>query len=355
MGALYPVAAHGGPVTVLDLSGVTKSFGGVTAVRGVGLRVEPQSRTAIVGPSGCGKTTLMRLIAGFEAPDAGRIALGDRMLADATGSLPAHKRGIGLVAQDGALFPHLTVAENIGFGLPASDTGREAAIARLADFVGLSHRALHRHPHEVSGGQQQRVALARAMARKPVLMLLDEPFSSLDTGLRIATCGAVIDLLTEARIASILVTHDQAEALAYGDQIAVMHEGTLTQTGAPQTLYLHPKDRRTAEFLGEAVILRAAVADGIARCLLGSISASGPAGEREIMLRPEQIRLRPPEGATAEVIAVEFHGATSVVIVGFSDPARQTLRLRQPSVLLPTPGDRVGFEVIGAAHGLEDG
>ena len=214
-------------MSVLRLKDLQKAYGPVKALDGVSLDVRPGSRTAIVGPSGSGKTTLLRMIAGFDAPDRGSIHLGDTCLADGPNAVPAHRRGIGIVAQDGALFPHLSIRQNIGFGLPRDVPGRDALIASLLEMVGLDASMLPRRPDQLSGGQQQRVALARALARKPKLMLLDEPFSALDTGLRVATRKAVANLLTEQGITTILVTHDQGEALTMSDRVAVFNNGDL--------------------------------------------------------------------------------------------------------------------------------
>ncbi len=213
----------------------------MTALDGIDLGVAAGSRTAIVGPSGCGKTTLLRIIAGFEAPDSGRVALGGRVLSEGPDAMPAHHRGIGFVVQDGALFPHLSVAANVGFGLNRNEPRRAERIAELMDMVELDAALLPRKPDELSGGQQQRVALARALARKPQLMLLDEPFSALDTGLRDTTRKSVARLLSGAGITTILVTHDQPEALSFADQVAVMREGRLPQVGTPRALYLRPQ------------------------------------------------------------------------------------------------------------------
>ncbi|TIS47854.1 MAG: ABC transporter ATP-binding protein, partial [Mesorhizobium sp.] len=275
-------------------NGVAKYYGKVAALAGVDLQVESGSRTAIVGPSGCGKTTLLRLIAGFEAPDRGRIALDGKVLANGGAAVPAHRRGIGVVAQDGALFPHLTIADNIGFGMPRNAEKRAEHIVELAYIVGLDKAILKRRPHELSGGQQQRVALARAMAMKPRLMLLDEPFSALDTGLRASMRKAVAELLEEAGITTILVTHDQAEALSFASQVAVMRDGLFSQVGTPRELYFQPKDRMVAEFLGDAIIVPARIADGFAISPLGRIAVD-TAERRDvarIMLRPEQVVLK---------------------------------------------------------------
>ncbi len=359
-------------MSFLQLRGVSKSYGPVRALAGIDLDVEAGSRTAIVGPSGCGKTTLLRLVAGFEAPDAGRIALEGRVLADGAAAVPAHRRGIGLVAQDGALFPHLTIAENIGFGIGRGEARRGERVAELAYIVGLDRAILQRRPHELSGGQQQRVALARAMAMQPRLMLLDEPFSALDTGLRASMRKAVAELLEAAGITAILVTHDQSEALSFASQVAVMREGAFSQVGAPRDLYLRPKDRMVAEFLGDAVILPAQIGDGFAQCSLGRIAVDSD--ERRdmarIMLRPEQIRLErasrdalsgtvAPGVLFGEVTEAEFAGSTcsvSVRLLNSPDPpdaaaiANSPLVVRQPGMDAPLVGDVARITVTGTAH-----
>jgi iron(III) transport system ATP-binding protein len=202
------------------------------------------SRTVIVGPSGSGKTTLLRMIAGFEFPDSGSLTLNGQTLVDSTHAVPAHQRQIGYVPQDGALFPHMTVAANIGFGLASKGRERQERIAELMDSVALDANMADRWPHELSGGQQQRVALARALAQQPRLMLLDEPFSALDTGLRAAMRKLVARLLADAGVTTILVTHDQSEALSFADQLAVMRNGRLVQSGHPLDLYRYPRMKR---------------------------------------------------------------------------------------------------------------
>ncbi len=189
------------------------------ALDNIDLTVAAGSRTAVVGPSGSGKTTLLRIIAGFEIPDAGQVMLEGETLADGPAIVPAHRRGMGIVSQDGALFPHLSVADNIGFGMERGQVDRAEQINALIDMVELDRGMLDRRPHQLSGGQQQRVALARALGRKPRLMLLDEPFSALDTGLRENMRKAVARVLQNAGITTILVTHDQAEALSFADQV----------------------------------------------------------------------------------------------------------------------------------------
>src|SRR5215470_12070116 len=246
-----------GSMMLLEVQGISRRYGQVTALDRVDLGVPADSRTALVGPSGSGKTTLLRIIAGFDAADAGRVVLGGEVLTDGARAVPAHRRGIGYVAQDGALFPHLSIAENIGFGLPRRHPGRDARIAELARMVELDPVTLRRRPDELSGGQQQRVALARALACQPRLMLLDEPFSALDTGLRATTRKAVARVLGTARITTVLVTHDQNEALSFADQVAVLSNGRLLQVGTPRELYLRPQNPTVAEFMGDAIVLPA--------------------------------------------------------------------------------------------------
>nr|WP_246409966.1 ABC transporter ATP-binding protein [Kaistia hirudinis] len=350
---------------------VEKRYGATLALGGIDLDLAAGSRTAIVGPSGSGKTTLLRIIAGFEAPDAGRVVLDGTMLADGPRSTPPHRRDIGIVAQDGALFPHLSVAENIGYGLSRRYVGRDARIRDLLAMTGLDASILRRRPDQLSGGQQQRVALARALARSPRLILLDEPFSALDTGLRAHTRQAVSELLTAAGITTILVTHDQAEALSFADQVAVMRLGRLLQIGTPRQLYLQPVDPMVAEFLGETIRIPALIRHGIADCALGRIAVDDDrSGEAEIMLRPEQFAIQPVTepaapgdngDALAEVISVDFGGATCTALVRLRTGRERTgaasrtdhamlLRLRVSPIALPDVGTLVRLTVAGRAH-----
>ncbi|BAI71246.1 iron(III) transport system ATP-binding protein [Azospirillum sp. B510] len=353
-------------MSFLQVQGLAKRYGDAVALEDVELTVPVGSRTAIVGRSGSGKTTLLRIVAGFETADGGRIVLDGRPLVDGAEMVPAHRRGIGYVPQDGALFPHLSIADNIGFGLDRSDANRRSRILELLEAVELGPQMLERRPHELSGGQQQRVALARALARKPALMLLDEPFSALDTGLRDSLRRTVARVLCEAGIATILVTHDQAEALSFADQVAVMREGRLTQVGPPQELYRRPRDRETATFLGDAIILPAELENGWALCSLGRLAVSaGPRrGAAEIMLRPEQLRLvvedhelpangaGGPGGGWGRVIDVEFGGSVCKVAVSLGNAPghRGPLLLRHSSMELPRIGSRVRIHVQGEAH-----
>ena len=338
-------------MTLLQLTSLRKNYGSVAALDSVTLSVPAGSRTAIVGPSGCGKTTLLRLVAGFDQPDDGAITFDGQVLADGSSHVPAHKRGIGIVAQDGCLFPHLTVMQNIGFGMTEDRAVKEARAAELMDMVGLDRAMLARKPDQLSGGQQQRVALARALARKPRLMLLDEPFSALDTGLRAATRKAVTDVLTAAGITTLLVTHDQGEALAFADQVAVMRAGKFAQVGSPRDVYSRPVDPSTAAFLGEAIVLPADIVDGRADCPLGVLSVDDGAyrGRADILLRPEQISVSATgEGASGVISEINFCGPTSDarIVVG-EDFA---FRLDIPSRETLLPGDAVKIGVSGKAH-----
>jgi iron(III) transport system ATP-binding protein len=344
----------------LSLGHITKRYGEVAAVSDLTLEIPAGSRTAIVGPSGSGKTTLLRLIAGFDDPDAGSISLGNAVLADATRAVPPHRRSIGYVAQEGALFPHLSVAGNIGFGMPRGEAGRSRRIAELLDQVGLPSPMLERRPHELSGGQQQRVALARALARRPQLMLLDEPFSALDAGLRDAMRQMVGDVLGAAGVTSVLVTHDQAEALSYADHLAVMREGKLVQSGPPQDLYRNPGDAQTARFLGEAIVFELVLENGVAQTPLGAVptNAPGRTGLATILLRPEQIVVIPTgrgERATGLVIERQFRGSTCRLIVEQQMPAGPPARIsvEASSPMAPEAGTPVRLSVIGGAHVLE--
>ncbi|WP_395665031.1 ABC transporter ATP-binding protein [Methylocella sp.] len=346
-------------MSFLRLEGVGKRFGATRALEDVSLDMPGRGRLAVVGPSGSGKSTLLRVVAGFEAPDEGRILLDGEALVDGGVAVPAHRRAIGVVAQDGALFPHLDIEANIGFGLPRRAPDRRARVLELIDLVELEPSMLTRRPHQLSGGQQQRVALARALARRPRLMLLDEPFSALDTGLRDQMRRTVAHALDRAGAAAVLVTHDQAEALAFADQVAVLRDGRLAQVGAPRALYFAPRDPKTATFLGDAVILPAEVRDGHAHCALGRLDVEAPArpGPGRLMVRPEQLRLRALaayEGADApvraRVEAVEFGGGSCALRLRLLDaPQVPEIALRAPSLGCAGVGDVLALSVEGPA------
>lgn len=338
----------------LDVSGLVKSFGSQTVLHGIDLSVTAGTITAVVGASGCGKTTLLRLVAGFENPDGGTISIAGRQVAAAGKCTPAHRRDVGYVAQDGALFPHLTVGQNIAYGMSGRRNAKQR-IAELLQTVSLDESYAARRPHELSGGQQQRVALARALARQPALMLLDEPFSALDTGLRASTRKAVAALLSDAGVTTLIVTHDQEEALSIADQVAVMRDGWFTKVGTPQEVYREPNDRFTAEFLGDCVLLPCTVAGGVATSALGRLPVRGyvPDGGGTLMLRPEQLEATAVSDddlgdGMATVLASEFRGHDVLLTVDLGGDAAP-ITVRQHSVAPPTVDAKVRVHVTGAA------
>ena len=335
----------------LTVQGLTRSFGSTPVLSGVDLHVPVGSLTALLGPSGSGKTTLLRLIAGFDDPDAGSVTVGERLVAGPGRSVPARRRDIGFVPQEGGLFPHLSVAGNVTFGLPRRlrrDTGR---VRELLALVGLDADLADRAPHQLSGGQQQRVALARALAPEPSVVLLDEPFSSLDATLWEETRQAVAAALTATGATAVLVTHDQAEALSMADQVAVLRGGRLVQLTDPRTLYRHPADLDVATFVGESVVLEADVRDGRARSLLGELTVDGAVsdGPARVLLRPEQLRLGAPgaDRPQARVRGVDFYGHDSRVWLDL--PGGTTVIARLEGADLPVVGQDVGITVVGPA------
>ncbi|MDR7251528.1 iron(III) transport system ATP-binding protein [Nocardioides sp. BE266] len=336
----------------LTITGVTKSFGTTRAVDGVTLVVPHGSFTTVLGPSGCGKTTLLRLIAGFLVPESGSIAFGDTVVAgDGVRSAPPQARRVGYVAQEGALFPHLDVAANIAFGLPKEARGTASGrdrVAEMLDLVELPADFRDRRPDELSGGQQQRVALARSLAPQPAVVLLDEPFSSLDASLRGSTSRAVRRALEATNTSALLVTHDQNEALSLADQVAVMRAGQLVQSAAPSEVYLSPSDPQVAEFVGRAVVLPGTAHEAHATCALGEVVLTEPAtGAVSLMIRPEQVYvdLAHDEGVRGEVEEVSYYGHDCAVQVRLADGT--SVLSRMSGVRHPAPGDVVHLRVTG--------
>lgn len=343
----------------VQIRSLTKSFEH-TVLDGLDLDIAEGGITAVLGPSGCGKTTLLRIIAGFETPDAGTVSIAGREVAGPRGCVPPHQREVGYVAQDGALFPHLTVGQNVAYGLKGGLRNRATRdhVAHLLDMVSLDERLMSRRPAELSGGQQQRVALARALARRPAVMLLDEPFSSLDTGLRASTRKAVAHTLSEAGVTTLLVTHDQEEALSVADEVAVMRGGRFTQVGSPREVYLDPADRFTAEFLGDCVFLSGTVRGGVAECALGTLAAQGhPDGVVTILLRPEQLHATelsdPTAGAVGTVVAAEFLGPDVLLTIEAST-AGNPITVRQHSFGCPELHAKVAIDIVGRPVFLKD-
>jgi iron(III) transport system ATP-binding protein len=340
----------------LTITGVTKTFGsgsdGTRAVDDVTLHVPHGSFTTVLGPSGCGKTTLLRLIAGFLVPDAGSIAFGDTTVAgDGVRPVPPQSRHVGYVPQEGALFPHLDVAANIAFGLPGpargSQEGRDR-VTEMLDLVELPSHFRDRRPDELSGGQQQRVALARSLAPQPAVVLLDEPFSSLDASLRGTTATAVRRALAATNTTALLVTHDQNEALSLADQVAVMRGGRLVQSAPPSEVYLSPSDPQVAEFVGRAVVLPGTATDARATCALGEVVLSEAAtGPVALMIRPEQVYvdLAHAEGVRGSVEEVSYYGHDCAVRVRLDDGT--SVLARMAGVRHPVAGDTVHLRVTG--------
>jgi iron(III) transport system ATP-binding protein len=342
-------------MSTLTIRNLGKRFGPVVALDDVTLEVSAVSRTAIVGPSGSGKTTLLRLIAGFEAPDSGTIELDGQRICDRDGGVPAFRRSVGLMMQEGVLFPHLSVLDNIRFGI-RSEADSEMRALKLLDLVELERGMAARQPHQLSGGQQQRVALARALARQPRVMLLDEPFAALDTGLREQLRQTTAQLLTEAGVATVLVTHDRAEAMVFAEQLVVLREGRLVQAGLPRDLYVSPADAETAAFLGPVIILDAEIGDGVARCVLGAVPVAKGAGARRIVLRPEQLSVAAlPAGGERQwrLRRVQFFGSSARVTLQHVSQA--VLSFETVSRDLPAEGTEVAITVAGSAHILPQG
>ena len=287
--------------------GVSKRYGAVRAVDDTQLCVEQGEFVALLGPSGCGKTTLLRLIAGFEEPESGTVEVAGVPVAGNGTWVPPERRKVGMVFQDYALFPHLTVAENVGFGVPRREREtRVPALLAAVDLCGLGDR----YPHELSGGQQQRVALARALAPGPELVLLDEPWSNIDPHLRASMRDELARVLRSIGVTVVLVTHDREEAFSLADRIALMRNGTVVQEGAPEELYLAPATRWAAEFVGAGNFLPGRLANGIVETPVGLFPAQnhGSAGAVEVLIRPELLELELDPTGAGEVVGREFRG-----------------------------------------------
>jgi iron(III) transport system ATP-binding protein len=326
----------------IEIKSVTKHFGEIVALDDASISVERGELFAVLGPSGCGKSTLLRLLMGFELPDSGEITVGGRVLSGPGRSpVPPEKRQIGMVVQDYALFPHLSVLKNVEFGLhelPRSE--RKAVAQRALDLVGLAHRE-NAFAHELSGGERQRVALARALAPEPDVVLLDEPFSSLDASLRAGLRRDVHAILREVGATAILVTHDQEEALSMADRVAVMRDGKIVQTGGPQEIYWRPTERWVAEFVGDVNVLNGDVESDSVRTELGLIALSHKVddGKHTIAIRPEQLEVTADSAGGYEVVEREFYGHDIMYRVRSADGG--TLVAQRPSVELCEVGDRV--------------
>ncbi|VEG55431.1 ABC transporter--like protein [Mycolicibacterium aurum] len=330
------------------VAGVVKSFGDRAVLSGVDLEIPAGSITAVLGPSGCGKTTLLRILAGFEDPDSGVVSIGGDAMAGAGATVPVHRRRVGLMPQEGALFPHLSVGENIAFGLDRA-TRRQAGgqVAHWLSVVGLDGLADAR-PHQISGGQQQRVALARALAARPRVLLLDEPFAALDAGLRVRVREDIATILRATGTTALLVTHDQSEALSLADSVALLTDGVVAQHGTPTELYERPTTLANARFIGSTVEVAGSVTAGTVHTALGPLRARQemPDGSAVVVLRPEQVRITANgSGAAARVTSCRFYGADTVIHVELADGA--ALHLRSPGPARLDAGATVSVEVAG--------
>ena len=326
----------------IDVAGLHKRFGRTPVLRGIDLHVPEGAVVALLGPSGCGKTTLLRTIAGLEPADAGTVVIGGRPVVGPGVDVPPERRRVGMVFQDWALFPHLDVAGNVGYGLPR----RERSAARIEaalELVGLGGMA-RRQPGTLSGGQQQRVALARAIAPQPSVLLLDEPFSNLDTTLRVQVRTELHHLLVELGITAVFVTHDQEEAFVLGDQVAVMVGGEIVQQAPPADLYAHPATPWVARFIGDANLIPGIASGASARTSVGEIPLLVSSHEATtVLLRPEDLRLS--AGGDASVELTEFFGHDTVYLVRTVDGS--VVRVRAGSAPAHRRGDQVTVRYAG--------
>jgi ABC-type Fe3+/spermidine/putrescine transport system ATPase subunit len=326
----------------LEINQIIKSYGDTQALDGVSLALDEAEIFALLGPSGCGKSTLLSIIAGLEQPDSGSVRWQERDLVD----VAPHQRGFGLMFQDYALFPHMAVGANVAFGLRMAGESRTAQDGRVEEvlaLVGLPGFE-NRQVTELSGGEQQRVALARALAPKPDLLMLDEPLGSLDRALRERLLEDLRDILRASGQTTLYVTHDQEEAFALADRVAVMHSGKIAQVGSPVEIYSRPNSVFVARFIGMNNIFEGQVTDGRAETPIGEFQVDWePDGQVQVLVRPDQAVLNPPEGAqiTGEVLDVTFRGETSRISLGVKG---ERVQLDFPTRDdLPKPGDEVSI------------
>jgi iron(III) transport system ATP-binding protein len=338
------------PPAALECNGLSKRYGEVQALEEVDLTVPRGQVVALLGPSGCGKTTVLRLIAGFGSPDSGTITISGQRVFQSGRSVPPEKRRVGMVFQEGALFPHLTVAQNVAYGLPRRDN-RQERVQEVLALVGLA--GLHRRmPHELSGGQQQRVALARALAPQPEILLLDEPFSNLDPGLRDQVRRDVREILRASNATAIFVTHDQEEALFIGDAVAVMRQSRIEQVDPPENIFHQPATRFVAEFIGMVDFIPAWRDRGQLATEIGSVAwpdADLSESELEVMMRPDCLDCRPSDEGQGVILSREFRGAFYLYRVSLS--SGHTVRCLLPHTQEYPVGARVAVK-LRAGHSL---
>jgi len=341
----------------LTTRGLAKRYGSVTALDGVDLDVEDGGIMAVLGPSGCGKTTLLRLIAGFLTPDEGTVAIDGAIVADKHRSVPTRRRDVGLVPQEGALFPHLDVAANITFGLSRHERSGPR-VTELMDLLELPRDLAHRRPAELSGGQQQRVAVARALAPNPRVLLLDEPFSSLDAALRSSTGRSVVNAIRTSKATAVLVTHDQDEALSLADKVGVMDHGQLLQADTPSTVYAQPASPFVASFVGEGALLTSRIrrvnGTAFATCSFGEMPLANdvPGDSALVFIRPEQVTVRPDPAGVALVSSVAFHGHDAMVRM-INEESGESISARVDAPVMPLVGTRMAIQLRGSALAFE--
>lgn len=334
----------------LVATGLVRRFGDRLAIDDVDITVRPGTLTAILGPSGCGKTTVLRIVAGLDQPDSGVVALSGTVVQAPGHHVPPERRGVGLVFQDNVLFPHLTIAENVGYGVARNE--RATTTARLLELVGLSDIGLHM-PHEVSGGQQQRASLARTLATNPRIILLDEPFSQLDAHLRERVRNDMVRAIKRTNTTALLVTHDQEEAFALADEVIVMSEGRIHQVGSPQQIYQNPADRFVAEFVGDATLVPVIHASpGLVNTRIGQVAVSEQsqrAGSFAVV-RPEAVVIGSPDDVAlgarpARIVGLRFHGVNHVLNLELDDGMH--LLAHVAGHVPVAVGDTVSFRVQG--------
>ncbi|MFQ5975715.1 MAG: ABC transporter ATP-binding protein [Candidatus Hydrothermarchaeales archaeon] len=331
-------------MTVIEVKNITKYYGSSKAVANVSFKVEKGEIFAILGPSGCGKTTTLRLIAGFEPPNVGEIMINGETVAGMGFFTPPEKRHVGMVFQDYALFPHLNVKENIAYGLTVPKKHRNMVVDNMLEFVGLEGFS-ERYPHQLSGGQQQRVALARALAPYPVVVLLDEPLSNLDTDMRARMRGELLSILRKAQTTTILVTHDQEEAFSMADHVAVMNNGRIEQKGAPEEIYHFPSTRFVANFVGQADFIDGIVEEeGIATEIGVFPNNKGYSNNTKVqlMIRPDDISFVKDKNGEAVVESQQFKGSENLYTLKL--PSGKRVHSSRPSTLVVEKGTRVNVK-----------
>ena len=347
VGKMQRSAATENPPASLVFEDVSKHYGSVVGASALDFSIPAGELVTVIGPSGCGKSTTLRLAAGLERPDKGTIRVAGDVVADERRFVEPERRRVGLVFQDYALFPHMTVAQNVEFGLDRLNRAeRRARTGEVLDLVRLAHLA-GRFPHELSGGEQQRVALARALAPRPAVVLLDEPFSSLDESLRAQVRRDTVATLKEAGTTGVLVTHDQTEALSVGTRVVVMRGGVIEQADTPERVFEQPATRFVASFMGDADFLPAHVHRALLTCEIGVVSTvpgwANSEADVDVVLRPHEVALMPDPDSPARVSAVEYHGAFVLHYVKLA--SGRTVRSWQPHSVRHPVGTAVAVTV----------